>query len=50
MRLSKDVEGLISNYQRIIDGHIAGVSQEKLSKATHLLTNNFDKNIENFDF
>ena len=50
MRLSKDVEGLISNYQRIIDGYLAGVPQEKLAKANHLLGGNFDGKVLDLDF
>ncbi len=42
MRLSKDVEGLISNYERIIDGYIAGMPQERLARAQHYLGGNFD--------
>ena len=34
MRLSNKVEGLISNYQRLIDGYLGGVDKEKLLKAT----------------
>ena len=50
MRLSKDIEGLISNYNRIIDGHLGGVAQDKLAKATHALGGNFDGKIAEFDF
>jgi phenylpropionate dioxygenase-like ring-hydroxylating dioxygenase large terminal subunit len=50
MRLSKDIEGMISNYQRIIDGHLAGVSRDKLAKATHTLGGNFDGKIFDYDF
>ena len=50
MRLSKDIEGLISNYQRIIDGYLAGVPQEKLAAANNLLGGNFDGPIYEFDF
>jgi phenylpropionate dioxygenase-like ring-hydroxylating dioxygenase large terminal subunit len=50
MRLSKDIEGLISNYQRIIDGHLSGVSQDKLAKATNLLAGNFDGEIHDLGF
>ena len=50
MRLSKDVEGLISNYQRIIDGYLAGIPAEKLAKAEHLLGGNFDGNIHDLGF
>lgn len=45
MRLSKDIEGLISNYNRIIDGHIAGAPKEKLAAATQMLGGNFDGKI-----
>ena len=45
MRLSKDVEGLVSNYQRILDGYLAGVPQEKLTQAQHKLGGNFDGKI-----
>ena len=45
MRLAKGVEGLVSNYQRLIDGYIAGVPQEKLAKANNLLGGNFDGQI-----
>ncbi|WP_231568347.1 aromatic ring-hydroxylating oxygenase subunit alpha [Novosphingobium malaysiense] len=50
MRLSKDVEGLISNYQRIIDGYLAGIPGDKLAKATNKLGNNFDGKIEDLGF
>jgi nitrite reductase/ring-hydroxylating ferredoxin subunit len=42
MRLGKDVEGLIANYQKIIDGYLTGVPKTKLAEATHKLCNNFD--------
>lgn len=42
LRLGKNVEGLISNYQRIIDGYLEGVDQQKLAQATHMLGGNFD--------
>jgi nitrite reductase/ring-hydroxylating ferredoxin subunit len=45
MRLSRDVEGMISNYQRLIDGYLAGVPQEKLAAAQHWLGGNFDSQI-----
>ncbi|MFC0202962.1 aromatic ring-hydroxylating oxygenase subunit alpha [Novosphingobium soli] len=50
MRLSSRVEGMISNYQRIIDGYIAGVPQDKLASATNLLGGNFDGKIEDLGF
>lgn len=42
MRLSKVIEGLISNYQRIIDGYIRHEPMDKLSAATQKLAGNFD--------
>src|SRR6202008_1097276 len=42
MRLSKDIEGLISNYQQVIDGYLQGAAPEKLAKATQALGGNFD--------
>ena len=45
MRLSKDIEGLISNYNRIIDGHLKGADSRKLAAATNLLGGNFDGKI-----
>jgi len=50
MRLSKDIEGLISNYNRIIDGHLKGVSPDKLAAATNLLGGNFDGKILDLGF
>jgi hypothetical protein len=42
MRLSEQKEGMISNYQRIIDGYLGGVPKEKLAQANQLLGGNFD--------
>lgn len=42
MRLSKAVEGLISNYQRLIDGYLARVAPGKLAAANQKLGGNFD--------
>ena len=50
MRLSKDIEGLISNYQRIIDGYLAGTSPSKLAGATQKLGGNFDGKIQDLGF
>ena len=50
MRLSKDIEGMISNYNRILDGHIAGADPAKLAAATHSLGGNFDGKIIDYDF
>ncbi|MBB4146426.1 phenylpropionate dioxygenase-like ring-hydroxylating dioxygenase large terminal subunit [Sphingobium scionense] len=50
MRLSKDIEGLISNYQRIIDGYLNGVSPDKLVAGTQKLAGNFDGPIVDLGF
>jgi carnitine monooxygenase subunit len=50
MRLSSKVEGLLSNYQRIIDGYIAGVEPDKLKAATNELGGNFDGPIKDLGF
>ena len=42
MHAPKTIEGLISNYQRIIDGYIAGLPGERLAAANRNLGNNFD--------
>ena len=50
MRLSKEIEGMISNYQRIIDGYLSGVPAAKLAAANNLLGGNFDGKIEDLGF
>ena len=50
MRLSSQVEGLVSNYQRLIDGYLAGVPADKLAKANHELGGNFDGPIKDLGF
>jgi phenylpropionate dioxygenase-like ring-hydroxylating dioxygenase large terminal subunit len=45
MRLAKSVEGLVSNYQRVIDGYIAEAPKDKLAEATTHLGMNFDGKI-----
>ena len=42
MRLAEGVEGLVSNYQRLIDGYLAGYPLDRLAKANHALGGNFD--------
>jgi phenylpropionate dioxygenase-like ring-hydroxylating dioxygenase large terminal subunit len=37
MRLSKSEEGMISNYQRLIDGYLAGFDSEVLAKASRIV-------------
>jgi len=50
MRLGKGVEGMISNYNRIIDGYLRAVDKARLAGATHKLAHNFDGQIHEFDF
>jgi phenylpropionate dioxygenase-like ring-hydroxylating dioxygenase large terminal subunit len=50
MRLSKDVEGLVSNYHRIIDGYLAGAPQENLARETNKLGGNFNDVILDIDY
>lgn len=50
MRLGKGVEGLISNYNRVIDGHLRGVDGDSIAAATRELQGNFDGQIKAFDF
>ena len=42
MRLAKDVEGLIANYQKVIDGYLTEAPKAKLAKASAQLGTNFD--------
>jgi len=42
MRLGADVEGMISNYQRIIDGYLLDAAPDRLARATQKLVYNFD--------
>ena len=45
MRLSHNVEGMISNYQRLIDGYLAGVDPGKLARASQVVNSGFEKPI-----
>ena len=42
MRLSSKAEGLISNYQRLIDGYLAGIEPEKLLEAVQQVSGCID--------
>ena len=42
MRLSKDIEGLISNYQQLIDGYLRGADPQKLCQGMAALGGAFD--------
>jgi hypothetical protein len=45
MRLSRDAEGLISHFHRIIDGYISGAPDEKLTKALRYVNTTIDSKI-----
>jgi nitrite reductase/ring-hydroxylating ferredoxin subunit len=49
MRLAEGIEGLISNYHRVIDGHLAGEPLDKLARQTQRLAGNFDGPILDLD-
>jgi len=49
LRLAAHVEGMISNYQRIIDGHLEGKPADRLAAATQTLGGNFDGEIFAYD-
>jgi nitrite reductase/ring-hydroxylating ferredoxin subunit len=50
MRLSRDVEGLISNYQRLIDGFLSGVDKDKLTKGINICCDGLDMPIKDIGF
>ena len=49
MRLSRHIEGLISNYQRVIDGYLAGAPLKRLAEATSTFGGAFDGPIREFE-
>lgn len=50
MRLSPKVEGMISNYQRLIDGYLAGMEPERLAQAAKLACEGLDAPIADIGF
>ena len=50
MRLSHSHEGLISNYQRLIDGYLAGRDPDLLAKAAHVVNSGFEAPIADIGF
>ena len=42
MRLSDKIEGLISNYQRLVDGYLGGFDYERLLPAHELVNGPID--------
>ncbi|MCT7662060.1 aromatic ring-hydroxylating oxygenase subunit alpha [Mycobacterium deserti] len=49
MRLSTQIEGLISNFERVIDGFLAGLPQERLVPAIRLTNTTIDVPVANLD-
>ena len=41
LRLAAQHEGMISNYQRLVDGYLAGIEPEKLAKASQVVNSGF---------
>lgn len=50
MRLSHKVEGMISNYERLIDGYLGGVEPAKLAAASAIVNSGFDAPILDIGF
>jgi hypothetical protein len=50
MRLSNKIEGMISNYQRLIDGYLAGLDKETLLKASKIVNSGFDAPVLDIGF
>jgi hypothetical protein len=50
MRLSREQEGMISNYQRLVDGYLAGLDPEKLRKAQTVVNSGYNSPILDIGF
>ena len=50
MRLAREVEGMVSNYHRLIDGFIARVDGHKLANAQAIANDGFDRPILDLGF
>jgi hypothetical protein len=50
MRLSKDVEGMISNNQRLIDGYLAGLGYDQLTPAARQVSGRIDVEVRDLGF
>jgi carnitine monooxygenase subunit len=50
MRLSKDVEGLISNYNRVIDGFLQGVDTARLINGIRIASSGYEAPITDIGF
>lgn len=50
MRLSREQEGMVSNYQRLVDGYLAGLSPETLRAATNTVNSGYNAPILDIGF
>ena len=50
MRLGKDQEGMISNYQRLVDGYLAELDDETLRKAQNVVNSGYNSPIHDIGF
>jgi phenylpropionate dioxygenase-like ring-hydroxylating dioxygenase large terminal subunit len=50
MRLSREQEGMISNYQRLVDGYLAGLDPEKLRNAQTIVNSGYNAPILDIGF
>lgn len=50
MRLSGQYEGMISNYQRLVDGYLAGLPIEQLAKSTTVVNSGYNAPILDIGF
>jgi carnitine monooxygenase subunit len=50
MRLSHQVEGMISNYQRLIDGYIAGQPIDRLAAGNRVVNQGYDSPVSDLGF
>ena len=50
MRLSREQEGMISNYQRLVDGYLAGQDTETLANAQAIVNSGYNAPILNIGF
>ena len=50
MRLAREQEGMISNYQRLIDGYLAGLDDETLRKGQNIVNCGYDCPIHDIGF
>jgi hypothetical protein len=50
MRLSREQEGMISNYQRLVDGYLAGLDAQTLGKAQNVVNSGYNAPILDIGF